>query len=369
LKEISSFQYQQQDKEAIASQMSQANIITQVSQGGPAMANPVTQTDIDMGSLIKLNIRGVPFKITRDDLMNLPESILLCLFPNGVFLDAAGNPITNLTEEDVVFVNFDPGCFEYIVQTFAEASSRLPSHVKHEVYSAYQMPDAEVLNEKPAIIVLREDLDYYVIPPVKGIDAEGFRAVKEAAGKYLVGRDKVFEGLGYSPGKKLGAAEEHLLGMLCSSGLETDTEWGHRSNEPGKTVLTSLALVNLKNPESEQTDEEMSDAASLDPVQSNTSQTQTQRQSRRSRIAELATKTARSVSRNSSGTRKPKQSQSAGTSSKLLLFWRKPARKCWWADDVVELNLPHVAPGQDSLKVRMHIRRVWTLELSVIGVH
>lgn len=345
--------------------MSHANIITQVTPDSVPLASAPTQTNIDMGSLIRLNIRGESFQITRDDLMNLPESILLCLFPNGVFLDGAGNPITNLTEEDIVHVNFDPHCFEYIVSTFAEAASRLPSNVKHEVYGAYQVPDADVLNEKPAIIVLREDLDYYVIPPVKGISAEGIRLIKEAAGKYLVSRQSVFEGLGYGNDKKLGTAEEHLLGMLCSSGFTTESEWGHRSSEPGKTVLTSLALVNLKNPEPDIIDQTTSEASSpsptLAPVQSNASY-----KSRRSRIAELASSAAKSV-RSSSSSRREKKS-SAGT-SKLLLFWRKPARKCWWSDDIVELNLENLIPGSTVSSVRLHIRRVWTLELSVIGVH
>jgi hypothetical protein len=42
---------------------------------------------------------------------------------------------------------------------------------------------------------------------------------------------------------------------------------------------------------------------------------------------------------------------------KLLLFWRKPARRCWW--EGVELD--GVDGVQGSLKV--WIRRVWTLEM------
>ena len=46
---------------------------------------------------------------------------------------------------------------------------------------------------------------------------------------------------------------------------------------------------------------------------------------------------------------------------KLLLFWRKPARRCWW--EGVELQDIEGVPG--TLKV--WIRRVWTLEM--VGVN
>lgn len=42
---------------------------------------------------------------------------------------------------------------------------------------------------------------------------------------------------------------------------------------------------------------------------------------------------------------------------KLLLFWRKPARRCWW--EGVELDDVEGVPG----KLKVWIRRVWTLEM------
>lgn len=77
--------------------------------------------------------------------------------------------------------------------------------------------------------------------------------------------------------------------------------------------------------------------------------------------------------------------------AKLLLFWRKPARKCWWGEEDIELEVEVFGSWKDESKkiielilptnvdpeaelhkiivpVRLHIRRVWTLELSVIGV-
>lgn len=42
---------------------------------------------------------------------------------------------------------------------------------------------------------------------------------------------------------------------------------------------------------------------------------------------------------------------------KLLLFWRKPARRCWW--EGIELNDVEGVDGP----VKVWIRRVWTLEM------
>jgi hypothetical protein len=42
---------------------------------------------------------------------------------------------------------------------------------------------------------------------------------------------------------------------------------------------------------------------------------------------------------------------------KLLLFWRKPARRCWW--EGVELEGVEGVQG----KLKVWIRRVWTLEM------
>lgn len=42
---------------------------------------------------------------------------------------------------------------------------------------------------------------------------------------------------------------------------------------------------------------------------------------------------------------------------KLLLFWRKPARRCWW--EGVELENVEGVEG----KLKVWIRRVWTLEM------
>jgi hypothetical protein len=330
------------------------NIITQVSQDQPVAHT--TYEDSDYNSKIQLNVRGSRFTITRDDLMSLPESILLGLFPNGVFLDEEGHVISNLTEEDIVYVNFDPLCFEYIIDVFGAAQRELevesphllPQPTSHGSYAGSESV-AQVLLRKPAIIVLREDLDYYVIPPKAGMNADAIRHLKLEVGRQLLENKLVFAGLGYDPeensDQNLGPAERHLFDMLCTSGFVPLETWGNRSPEPSKCVLHSLLLVRLQTVLP--TPPELP-LPSLDPVTSNGLRKS------RLRIATLAHSAQRAALRSLLRTRKADANE-----SKLLLFWRKPARKCWWANERIPV---------DGVDVKVHLRRVWTLELSVVGV-
>ena len=94
------------------------------------------------------------------------------------------------------------------------------------------------------------------------------------------------------------------------SGFDHTDTWGHRAAEPNKAVICSIALARLR------TDIRGSDAS--DTAASNTA---------------------------------------VGMAQKLLLFWRKPARRCWW--EGVELE---DVEGVDGV-LKVWIRRVWTLEM------
>lgn len=346
------------------------NIITQVSQdprSGLPLGYEEGEDQVDYNSKINLNIRGKEFNITRDELMSLPESILLSLFPNGVFLDLSGQVITNLTEDDVVYVNFDPECFEYILSTFGKAQRdhlSLLGTISHEETGGLDFStSSSVLQTKPAIIVLREDLDYYVIPPVAGCTAEDIRHLKIEVGSQIANRKLVFSGLGYDPSllptveQKLGPAEQHLFDMLCSSGFDRGQIWGNRSIEPDRCVIQSLSLVRLVTEQPTPPE-----SPSLGPVASNASAGSRAR----SRIANFATNASRAASRSLSRARRHNE---AGY-TKLLLFWRKPARKCWWSNQELMISTAGLSLEKlgKEVKVGIHVRRVWTLELSVIGV-
>lgn len=283
-----------------------------------------SQIGYDLCGNILLDLRGTLFDIPKEELLRLPESILLGI-SNGLLFDNEGSLIVNLSEARTATVNFSPECLKYTLDTFRDAARQLdPAYLavdsdgrvvdesNEPVGISHGIGMAEVLKRRPAIIVLREDLDYYCLPTEgTGISVEKMKELKRNCGKLVVEQNKIFSGL--RKADDAGSPEHHLIEMLCSSGFHIDDVWGVRAREPNKTVISSLALIPLKTsfdsePETEQ----------------------------------------------------PETEQSAP--HKLLLFWRKPARKCWWDS----LTIDNVE-GWDG-PLRVHIRRVWTLELSVIGV-
>lgn len=61
-------------------------------------------------SKVSLDLRGTRLSLEREALMELPESVLLCLFPNGVVLSPQRLPRTDGEtdddeEEDVYYVD------------------------------------------------------------------------------------------------------------------------------------------------------------------------------------------------------------------------------------------------------------------------
>jgi hypothetical protein len=338
--------------------MSSQDILTQVTPDDGGFATAQDELMEDYNTEIKMNMRGHMFTITRDDLMALPESILLCLFPNGIFVGMDGNVITNLTEDDIVYVNFAPECFQYICQIFDTAVRDL--HLINQLNNnnhAFDINDPNILNDRPSIIVLREDLDYYCIPPLKNMTVEEMRHLKYLVGEKLLERKKIFEGLGFVSGKQLKPAEQHLMDMLCNSGFSVDEQWGHRSLEPNKTVIFSLTLARLNNGTSTTANVTPADSPRLGPVDDADAENEERgrnKDKRKSRLSSLA----QSISRAGSRVRH----KNNPNNTKLLLFWRKPARKCWWSDNVIDVKT------ETGMMVKVHVRRVWTLELSIIGL-
>ena len=379
----------------LGTRMSHNDIVTQVTQdgnGGMFMPAGGDEYSDDYNIEIKMNMRGHMFTITRDDLMALPESILLCLFPNGIFIGMDGQVINNLTEDDIVYVNFPPECFQYICNIFDKAVKDLHLINELEYHNGggvnntnFDINDPNILNDRPSIIVLREDLDYYVIPPIAKMNVEQMRHLKLIIGEKLLEFNKIFQGLGYVSGKQLKPAEQHLMDMLCSSGFQNDEIWGHRSLEPGKTVIFSLSLARLNNNHHSNNQNHNSnsninsptDSPNLKPVTSSTSLVEErgrhkekdskEKEKRKSRLSTLAQSISRAGSKVRSGSSKPNNNN-----TKLLLFWRKPARKCWWSNTTVEVDISELglvdSNGNAITGVKVNIRRVWTLELSIIGI-
>lgn len=72
----------------------------------------------------------------------------------------------------------------------------------------------DMLQDRAGIIVLREDLDFYAIPPHRDITQPEMIEVKRAAGEALLRQDGIFSGLRKS--EEPGTTEQHLIEMLTA---------------------------------------------------------------------------------------------------------------------------------------------------------
>ncbi|KAJ4296661.1 ATP-binding cassette, regulator of translational elongation [Kalmusia sp. IMI 367209] len=311
-----------------------ASIITQVSQqsGGPPI-NTLGGSDEN----ITLELRGSRFTLSRDELLTLPDITTVMYTPstlvppdfssppNARFNSVQAiryhlsNPALYLSD-NIYSSQYDPNSLQYMLEFFRNvaqtipASPPSPSAVPDHPTEAHAIEPMhgsarDMLQDRAGIIVLREDLDFYVIPPHRDISQPEMIEVKRAAGEALLKQDGIFSGLRKS--EEPGTTEQHLIEMLTAGGFNHDDRWGHRAGEPNKAVICSIALARLR------TDIKGNDLANSNAV---------------------------------------------GMAQKLLLFWRKPARRCWW--EGVELDNVRGVEGQ----LKVWIRRVWTLEMSVIGL-
>ncbi|KAF9769816.1 hypothetical protein IL306_012716 [Fusarium sp. DS 682] len=274
-----------------------SSIITQVQQGGP----PVNALgDVGADETIAMDL--------RDELLTLPEFVLLSLFPNGLFPEGQ---MGGFADGDAVQVDYDPASLQYMLDFFRDVAQSIPTDGSPNASQDEDTPSLGTSRDdskRAGIIVLREDLDFYAIPPRADIGPLDMIAVKRAAAEALQQQNGIFSGLKRSD--EPGTTEAHLIEMLTAGGFNHDDRWGHRAGEPNKAVICSLALARLRS----------------------------------------------DIRGNEMG------SNAVGMAQKLLLFWRKPARRCWWEG----VELENVAGVEGKLKV--WIRRVWTLEMSVIGL-
>ena len=107
---------------------------------------------------------------------------------------------------------------------FRNVAQSIPSSSPSPVASSAETPSGtqesasgstrDMLQDRAGIIVLREDLDFYAIPPKAEIDQPEMIEVKRAAGKALLGQDGIFSGLRRS--EESGTTEQHLIEMLTA---------------------------------------------------------------------------------------------------------------------------------------------------------
>ncbi|KAL0095740.1 hypothetical protein J3Q64DRAFT_1711149 [Phycomyces blakesleeanus] len=266
---------------------------------------------------LKLLLRGVPMYVKRDSLVSLPESLLVAIFPNGFVLTADKNPAPTDTSGLVGESDFDPKCFSYILEFFSEAAETFAKENQDHSWEAFsaglvgaysrQFDSARYsLLTKQAIVVLREELEYFILPQDKSnpltstADIITLKQLKQTAGQLLKADDLVFHSMLQNVKRGNNIVERELVDMLCDCGFTRLDRWFYRELESKKTFITSVSLVKLKVEDKDN-------------------------------IMESA--------------------------KKLMVFWKKPARKCWWDYTLTKL---------DNIQVRLWVRRTWILELSFV---
>ena len=142
--------------------------------------------------------------------------------------------ITQLMSNQAVYLSdiiypsqYDPTSLQYMLEFFRHVAQTIPTS-STDAEPSSQDPAApstmpiepmpgnarDMLQDRAGIIVLREDLDFYAIPPRKDIEQHEMIEVKRAAGKALLRQDGIFSGLRKS--EEPGTTEQHLIEMLTA---------------------------------------------------------------------------------------------------------------------------------------------------------
>lgn len=131
------------------------------------------------------------------------------------------NPDFQASNFYIYFSQYDPVSLQYMLEFFRNVAQSMPSRspspsTDTEALSVDAMPGSaqQMLQDRAGIIVLREDLDYYVIPPKRNIDQAEMVEVKRAAGRALLRQNGIFSGLRKS--EEAGSTEQHLIEMLTA---------------------------------------------------------------------------------------------------------------------------------------------------------
>ena len=133
-------------------------------------------------------------------------------------------------------LKFDPECFQFVLTFFRNASDNFyGTSTTPGLFAAQQQlfesPSSEFgpatsqnpLLSKQAIIVLREELEYFSIPPkdgnaatdLNGIANDSMVDIKRRSGDYLIEKRSIFTALQRNVNKENNVAEQHLIDMLC----------------------------------------------------------------------------------------------------------------------------------------------------------
>jgi hypothetical protein len=125
---------------------------------------------------------------------------------------------------DVVYYSqYDPLSLQYMLEFFRHVAQTIPQSSEDgqpsdgpNTMPIEPMPGnaRDMLQDRAGIIVLREDLDFYAIPPRKDIEQVEMINIKRAASRALLKQDGIFSGLRKS--EDTGTTEQHLIEMLTA---------------------------------------------------------------------------------------------------------------------------------------------------------
>lgn len=178
----------------------------------------------------------------------------------AVIKNALSNPALYLS--DIYYSSqYDPNSLQYMLDFFRHVAQTIPASppspstelAAHEAIPIEPMQGSarDMLQDRAGIIVLREDLDFYAIPPRKDIEQAEMMEVKRAAGKALLKQDGIFSGLRKS--EEPGTTEQHLIEMLTagyvySRCLSHNSTCNHADFSTVDSTTTTNGAIALENP-------------------------------------------------------------------------------------------------------------------------
>jgi G patch domain-containing protein 1 len=115
---------------------------------------------------------------------------------------------------------YDPASLQYMLDFFRTVAQSIPADASSgasqegDIVPIEPSGPRDDTSKRAGIIVLREDLDFYVIPPRSDIGHSEMIEVKRAAARSLVGQAGIFSGLKRSD--EPGTTEAHLIEMLTA---------------------------------------------------------------------------------------------------------------------------------------------------------
>lgn len=394
----------------------------------------------DENSYLTLVLRGTPIAVTQLELFSLPEFILAGLSANIIddietVVDENGYviPMDDFESSPAqVRVNFSPACVQYTLDKMRSSITNRPLKEQTSKNSGYGKEDdddeeeepctpiqddfsltessrdmiveksnpreiAKLLVNKNAMVVLREDLEYFCFPPDPEINAADFIPLKRLIGLQLTDIAAVFDSLGHvltgSEQQPLSASSEmnsesvdnqsnktvqktspmkYLEDMLCGAGFLLDQKWGVREMEPTRAVVSSVSIVPYEYEEPKDSEKvevkktepparvhnDSKSSVTISPDGVSVKDIESECSVREETVIDCDEDSLSTTDGEEEERRAEGEGEEDTSSEKLAYFWRKPARKCWWDKKIME-----VENGNKTVKIKVHLRKIWTVEV------